>query len=190
MQVSVDQNFWYESEQNFVFFQTPTFSGVDVSILPLFGRDYITIQGTDFIDTGDLTLCRMKILADEFYDLRTEYISSTEIRCLNPPNHLTPITGVELSITFNRYNFYSVVTNIEYQDVPRVFTIDKLYGKETPSSNTITVTGEGFTSATLASVGGFDNDIVFTSSSDTSGTFDLPSYVNISTITGSPYTYM
>ena len=190
IQVSVDNQYWYESEQDFVFYAIPTFTGVDNLLLPLFGRKYIAITGTNFYNTQDLLVCRLKITANEYYDLKVQYISSTELRCLNPPVYLTPTTGVELSVSFNRLSFYPVVSNLEYKNVPKVFLIDKIYGSETPNSNIITVTGEGFTGATINSVGGFIENIPFTAANDTSGTFELPPFANISSITGRPYTYM
>ena len=189
VKVSVDNQHWYESEQYITFFSPPTFTGVDNTDLPLFGRSYIEVVGTNFYDTGNLMVWRFKISANEYYDLKVEFVSSTSIKCLNPPQYMAPISGMELSVSFNRLKFYTVASNLEYKDVPRVYSIDKKYGSETPVSNTITVTGEGFTGATLVSVGGFKDDVVFTPSSDTVGTFDLPEFINISAISGRPYTY-
>jgi hypothetical protein len=51
--VSVDNLHWYESEQSFTFVSTPTFTGVDNSKMPLFGKSYIKIIGTNFFNTGN-----------------------------------------------------------------------------------------------------------------------------------------
>ena len=67
--------------------------------------------------------------------------------------------------------------------------LDKFFGSPNPSNVTITVTGIDLANATTASVGGTDQSVLFTPTGSTSGTFALTSFVNISSLTGAPYTY-
>jgi hypothetical protein len=190
MKVSIDGLNWFESDQTFTLFAIPTFTGVDSLKIPLLGKPYIKVIGTNFYNSGSYLACRLKISSNEYFDMKTELVSDTEIRCLNPPPYVIPITGISLSVTFNRQTFYSVSSTLEYANAADVYSIDKFYGIQEPISNIITATGVGFTNATYASVGFFAEDLAFTPTSDTLGTFELPTYVNISAVTDNPYTYL
>jgi len=187
--ISIDGANWYEAEQVVTFIATPTFIGVDSQIIPLQGKEYISVLGTNFYDSGTSIACRMKLSAEMYFDLRASFVSSSEIRCLNPPIYLVPTADIELSVTFNRQDYYQVSVNLEYAAEPQVYAIDKFYGVADPVDNIITVTGSGFIDATFASVGSFAKDLEFTPAHNLSGTFELPTFVNISSITGNPYSY-
>ena len=189
--ISVDGVNKYSSTSDFTFIKTPSFTGVDTLSIPLTSKAYITVQGTDFYNTGDYLACRMKFSVEGNFDLKAEYVSSTEIRCLNPPSYMVPTTNVELYVTFNRFDYsHTVTTLIQYVDVPEVHIIDKFYGRVSVNTDVLTITGEGLTSATLVSVSDFSTDLVFTSSNDTTGSFTLPAFGNISSVSSNPYTYL
>ena len=191
IQISVDGVHWYSSEQSITFFQTPTFTGVDSTLIPLKGREYIVVSGTNFYNSGKYLSCRLQITSTEYFDMKVDYISDTELRCLKPPSYVKEVTGMTLSVSFNTLKLYSVTSSLEYTSGDRfsVYSSDKFYGNQNPSANTITITGQSFINATLVSVGGFSNTLPFTVLNDNSGTFELPPFVNISSITGNPYTY-
>ena len=66
---------------------------------------------------------------------------------------------------------------------------NKYFCSPTLSDNIITMTGINLNNGTLVSEGGFDQNIVFTPSNDTSGIITFSKFVNISSLTGAPYSY-
>lgn len=189
--ITVDGVNLFSSNSEFVFIKKPTITGVDNLKLPLTSKAYISILGSDFYNTGEFLSCRMKLGATEKFDLKAEFVSSTKIRCLSPPSYMVPLSGVELYISYNRFDYSNLVTSfIQYVESTKIYSLDKFYGIANADTEVIEITGEGLTDATLVSVSDFATDIAFTVANDTSGTFVLPSFVNISSITSELYSYL
>lgn len=124
--------------------------------------------------------------------MKAEFVSASEIRCLKPPPYLMlgqTLPNTSLLVTFNRLSFYTVETSIEYKDTPKVYSLSKFFGSETPTQEVIEVIGNKLLNADIASVEGFVFDLAFSSAGESSGTFYPPKYSNISALTNEPYTY-
>lgn len=53
--ISADGVNWFSASEDFTFFKSPSFSGVDNRLLPLIGKEYIKVLGSDFYNTGSST---------------------------------------------------------------------------------------------------------------------------------------
>jgi hypothetical protein len=183
--ISIDGIYWFKSPSNLMIAAHPTITSIDPTQIQYAGEEYLKVLGTDM--SQYVHKCRLMFTDNQIWDLQTEYVSSTEVRWLQIPPNYRGDSGIKVFLSVNGIDFIESPQTFSYIDTPKVYSLDRTYGIFKADNRLITVNGKGFTNANYVSVDKVALSLPFTPISDSVGTFNLPEYLNISSLNATLY---